>query len=134
MAPNCCADRPYWLCFSPQVTKAEKHGSGNDSDYDNTQTYDISLRLEPTQVTFSSVGSGFNLIACIKRKIYPMLKVVFALFCLVFLRLSGSGLQSQQFEQGDSKVPLHGHFHQLLPGDTKKFPNQPRTIISPGSP
>jgi len=30
--------------FSPQSTKSEKHGSGTDSDYDNTQTYDFSLR------------------------------------------------------------------------------------------
>uniref|UniRef100_A0A4W6CQM2 GIT ArfGAP 1 n=1 Tax=Lates calcarifer TaxID=8187 RepID=A0A4W6CQM2_LATCA len=28
------------LCF--QVSKPEKHGSGTDSDYDNTQTYDLS--------------------------------------------------------------------------------------------
>uniref|UniRef100_A0A673AVD5 G protein-coupled receptor kinase interacting ArfGAP 1 n=1 Tax=Sphaeramia orbicularis TaxID=375764 RepID=A0A673AVD5_9TELE len=28
------------------VPKAEKHGSGTDSDYDNTQTYDVSLRSE----------------------------------------------------------------------------------------
>uniref|UniRef100_A0A3Q3VVP6 Arf-GAP domain-containing protein n=1 Tax=Mola mola TaxID=94237 RepID=A0A3Q3VVP6_MOLML len=30
---------------TPSVPKAEKHGSGNDSDYDNTQTYEISLSL-----------------------------------------------------------------------------------------
>uniref|UniRef100_A0A667Y505 GIT ArfGAP 1 n=1 Tax=Myripristis murdjan TaxID=586833 RepID=A0A667Y505_9TELE len=28
------------------VPKAEKHGSGTDSDYDNTQTYDVSLRSD----------------------------------------------------------------------------------------
>ncbi|XP_075956476.1 ARF GTPase-activating protein GIT1 [Anarhichas minor] len=27
------------------VTKSEKHGSGTDSDYDNTQTYDLSLSM-----------------------------------------------------------------------------------------
>lgn len=31
---------------SPQVPKQEKHGSGNDSDYDNTQSYDVSLRSD----------------------------------------------------------------------------------------
>uniref|UniRef100_A0A665UID5 G protein-coupled receptor kinase interacting ArfGAP 1 n=1 Tax=Echeneis naucrates TaxID=173247 RepID=A0A665UID5_ECHNA len=34
------------LCFPPQVSKPEKHGSGTDSDYDNTQTYDLSLRSD----------------------------------------------------------------------------------------
>uniref|UniRef100_A0A8C3A7G7 GIT ArfGAP 1 n=1 Tax=Cyclopterus lumpus TaxID=8103 RepID=A0A8C3A7G7_CYCLU len=29
----------------PQGTKSEKHGSGTDSDYDNTQTYDFSLSM-----------------------------------------------------------------------------------------
>uniref|UniRef100_A0A7N8WW39 G protein-coupled receptor kinase interacting ArfGAP 1 n=1 Tax=Mastacembelus armatus TaxID=205130 RepID=A0A7N8WW39_9TELE len=33
---------------SPQVPKPEKHGSGTDSDYDNTQTYDVSLRSDLT--------------------------------------------------------------------------------------
>uniref|UniRef100_A0A3B5BAF2 GIT ArfGAP 1 n=1 Tax=Stegastes partitus TaxID=144197 RepID=A0A3B5BAF2_9TELE len=28
-------------CLCPQVAKPEKHGSGTDSDYDNTQTYDL---------------------------------------------------------------------------------------------
>uniref|UniRef100_A0A673AYZ2 G protein-coupled receptor kinase interacting ArfGAP 1 n=1 Tax=Sphaeramia orbicularis TaxID=375764 RepID=A0A673AYZ2_9TELE len=32
-------------CFPLQVPKAEKHGSGTDSDYDNTQTYDVSLSM-----------------------------------------------------------------------------------------
>lgn len=39
------------LCFPPQVPKPDKHGSGTDSDYDNTQTYDLSLRSDPLQVT-----------------------------------------------------------------------------------
>uniref|UniRef100_A0A3Q3WU03 CCHC-type domain-containing protein n=1 Tax=Mola mola TaxID=94237 RepID=A0A3Q3WU03_MOLML len=34
-------------------------------------------------------------------------------------------------EQGDPDAPLPGHFHQLLRGDTKTFPSQPRDIISP---
>uniref|UniRef100_A0A3Q3K1I9 Arf-GAP domain-containing protein n=1 Tax=Monopterus albus TaxID=43700 RepID=A0A3Q3K1I9_MONAL len=31
---------------TPSVPKPEKHGSGTDSDYDNTQTYDVSLSEE----------------------------------------------------------------------------------------
>uniref|UniRef100_A0A8C6WPY7 G protein-coupled receptor kinase interacting ArfGAP 1 n=1 Tax=Neogobius melanostomus TaxID=47308 RepID=A0A8C6WPY7_9GOBI len=31
---------------TPSVPKSEKHGSGTDSDYDNTQTYDVSLSEE----------------------------------------------------------------------------------------
>lgn len=38
------------LRFPPQVPKTEKHGSGTDSDYDNTQTYDLSLRWDSQQV------------------------------------------------------------------------------------
>uniref|UniRef100_A0A8C9Z1U6 GIT ArfGAP 1 n=1 Tax=Sander lucioperca TaxID=283035 RepID=A0A8C9Z1U6_SANLU len=34
-----------------EVPKPEKHGSGTDSDYDNTQTYDLSLRSGPLQIT-----------------------------------------------------------------------------------
>uniref|UniRef100_A0A8D3BRC9 GIT ArfGAP 1 n=1 Tax=Scophthalmus maximus TaxID=52904 RepID=A0A8D3BRC9_SCOMX len=35
----------------PQVSKPEKHGSGTDSDYDNTHSYDLSLRSDSRQVT-----------------------------------------------------------------------------------
>lgn len=37
---------PELLFFSLQVAKPEKHGSGTDSDYDNTQTYEHSLRSD----------------------------------------------------------------------------------------
>uniref|UniRef100_A0A3Q3VLB9 Uncharacterized protein n=1 Tax=Mola mola TaxID=94237 RepID=A0A3Q3VLB9_MOLML len=55
-------------------------------------------------------------------------------FCFVFCRLSGSGSRGQQFEQGDPDAPLQGHFHQVLRGDTKTSPSQPRDIISPACP
>uniref|UniRef100_A0AAZ3PI96 Arf-GAP domain-containing protein n=1 Tax=Oncorhynchus tshawytscha TaxID=74940 RepID=A0AAZ3PI96_ONCTS len=32
-----------WCSVCPQVPKGEKHGSGTDSDYDNTQLYELSL-------------------------------------------------------------------------------------------
>uniref|UniRef100_A0A8D3DKI7 GIT ArfGAP 1 n=1 Tax=Scophthalmus maximus TaxID=52904 RepID=A0A8D3DKI7_SCOMX len=39
----------------PQVSKPEKHGSGTDSDYDNTHSYDLSLRSDSRQ---SEEGGG----------------------------------------------------------------------------
>lgn len=36
--------------FPLQVPKQEKHGSGNDSDYDNTQSYDVSFRSDSLQL------------------------------------------------------------------------------------
>uniref|UniRef100_A0A4W6CQR5 GIT ArfGAP 1 n=1 Tax=Lates calcarifer TaxID=8187 RepID=A0A4W6CQR5_LATCA len=44
------------LCF--QVSKPEKHGSGTDSDYDNTQTYDLSLRSDSRQGRGESEEGG----------------------------------------------------------------------------
>uniref|UniRef100_A0A673AZJ1 G protein-coupled receptor kinase interacting ArfGAP 1 n=1 Tax=Sphaeramia orbicularis TaxID=375764 RepID=A0A673AZJ1_9TELE len=45
-------------CFPLQVPKAEKHGSGTDSDYDNTQTYDVSLRSEGRGDSEEGGGGG----------------------------------------------------------------------------
>uniref|UniRef100_A0A665UHT9 G protein-coupled receptor kinase interacting ArfGAP 1 n=1 Tax=Echeneis naucrates TaxID=173247 RepID=A0A665UHT9_ECHNA len=46
------------LCFPPQVSKPEKHGSGTDSDYDNTQTYDLSLSEEEGRGESEEGGVG----------------------------------------------------------------------------
>lgn len=80
-----CADGPCCCCASPQVPKPEKHGSGNDSDYDNTQIYDVSLRSDSAQVTVLSFfelfwGNGFTLIANTKHEILPILHFRFKNF------------------------------------------------------
>lgn len=37
------------------MPKQEKHGSGNDSDYDNTQSYDVSLRSDTLPHTVATL-------------------------------------------------------------------------------
>ena len=57
------------------------------------------------------------------------------LICFVsfwFLTLIWVG--GEQLKQGNPDTPLPGHIKQLLPGDAKMFPGQPRDIISPAFP
>uniref|UniRef100_A0A8C7IC70 GIT ArfGAP 1 n=1 Tax=Oncorhynchus kisutch TaxID=8019 RepID=A0A8C7IC70_ONCKI len=42
----------------PQVPKGEKHGSGTDSDYDNTQLYELSLSEEESRGESEEWGGG----------------------------------------------------------------------------
>uniref|UniRef100_A0A8C4ZPQ9 GIT ArfGAP 1 n=1 Tax=Gadus morhua TaxID=8049 RepID=A0A8C4ZPQ9_GADMO len=44
--------------LSPQGSRLERHGSGTDSDYDNTQVYDVSLRSESREIPAEDDGRG----------------------------------------------------------------------------
>ena len=46
----------------------------------------------------------------------------------------GPGRGGQQLKQGHPDTPLPSYNHQLLLGDTRTFPTQPRDIISPACP
>ena len=51
-------------------------------------------------------------------------------FFFVFCHLSGSGSQGQLLEEGNPDTPPPSHFDQLLQGNTKRFPSQPRAYQS----
>lgn len=59
--------------FPSQVPKPEKHGSGTDSDYDNTQTYDLSLRSDPLYTQGWVCLEIVLLIASTKYQLFPVL-------------------------------------------------------------
>ena len=76
---NCPDDACCCFVSLSKVPRGEKHGSGTDSDYDNTHTYDLSLRSGSLQLivltrirVFSNLlGILYLPIASIGDKVYP---------------------------------------------------------------
>uniref|UniRef100_A0A8D0D4R4 GIT ArfGAP 1 n=1 Tax=Sander lucioperca TaxID=283035 RepID=A0A8D0D4R4_SANLU len=107
-------------CFSPQVPKPEKHGSGTDSDYDNTQTYDLSLRSggrgESEEGGGGDVGEPDPTLPCTEDVILKTEQVTKNIQEL---------LRAAQEFKHDSFVPCSEKIHSAVTEMASLFPKRP---------
>uniref|UniRef100_A0A8C9Z3B2 GIT ArfGAP 1 n=1 Tax=Sander lucioperca TaxID=283035 RepID=A0A8C9Z3B2_SANLU len=107
-------------CFSPQVPKPEKHGSGTDSDYDNTQTYDLSEeeggRGESEEGGGGDVGEPDPTLPCTEDVILKTEQVTKNIQEL---------LRAAQEFKHDSFVPCSEKIHSAVTEMASLFPKRP---------
>ncbi|XP_056904600.1 ARF GTPase-activating protein GIT1 isoform X4 [Takifugu flavidus] len=108
------------------VPKLEKHSSGNDSDYDNTQTYDVSLSLgrsseeecrgEPEEGGGGEVGEPDPTLPCTENVILKTEQVTKNIQEL---------LRAAQESKHDSFVPCSEKIHTAVTEMASLFPKRP---------
>uniref|UniRef100_H2TJS4 GIT ArfGAP 1 n=1 Tax=Takifugu rubripes TaxID=31033 RepID=H2TJS4_TAKRU len=111
---------------TPSVPKLEKHSSGNDSDYDNTQTYDVSLSLgrsseeecrgEPEEGGGGEVGEPDPTLPCTENVILKTEQVTKNIQEL---------LRAAQESKHDSFVPCSEKIHTAVTEMASLFPKRP---------
>uniref|UniRef100_H3CGR5 GIT ArfGAP 1 n=1 Tax=Tetraodon nigroviridis TaxID=99883 RepID=H3CGR5_TETNG len=111
---------------SSQVPKLEKHSSGNDSDYDNTQTYDVSLSLgrsseeegrgEPEEGGGGEAGEADPTLPCTENVILKTEQVTKNIQEL---------LRAAQESKHDSFVPCSEKIHAAVTEMASLFPKHP---------
>uniref|UniRef100_A0A674NM38 GIT ArfGAP 1 n=1 Tax=Takifugu rubripes TaxID=31033 RepID=A0A674NM38_TAKRU len=107
-----------------EVPKLEKHSSGNDSDYDNTQTYDVSLgrsseeecRGEPEEGGGGEVGEPDPTLPCTENVILKTEQVTKNIQEL---------LRAAQESKHDSFVPCSEKIHTAVTEMASLFPKRP---------
>uniref|UniRef100_A0A8C6TLL5 G protein-coupled receptor kinase interacting ArfGAP 1 n=1 Tax=Neogobius melanostomus TaxID=47308 RepID=A0A8C6TLL5_9GOBI len=95
---------------TPSVPKSEKHGSGTDSDYDNTQTYDVSLS------DLFSLGEPDPTLPCTEDVILKTEQVTKNIQEL---------LRAAQEFKHDSFVPCSEKIHSAVTEMASLFPKRP---------
>uniref|UniRef100_A0A674NIQ4 GIT ArfGAP 1 n=1 Tax=Takifugu rubripes TaxID=31033 RepID=A0A674NIQ4_TAKRU len=100
---------------TPSVPKLEKHSSGNDSDYDNTQTYD-ECRGEPEEGGGGEVGEPDPTLPCTENVILKTEQVTKNIQEL---------LRAAQESKHDSFVPCSEKIHTAVTEMASLFPKRP---------
>uniref|UniRef100_A0AAX7UHU7 Sodium channel protein n=1 Tax=Astatotilapia calliptera TaxID=8154 RepID=A0AAX7UHU7_ASTCA len=73
----------------------------------------------------------FAILWLIVKTLFSSFYSVLSIHPSTFFCLTGAGLRGQQPKQRSPDLPLPSHLLQLVRGNTKAFPGQPRDIISP---